>query len=181
MDNAPVKNNLIKENKTVDTELKKAVKVAKEPKPKKERKGPAVNFKFGIISLVIGALALVAGIVFLVINLVMEPATRDADFIVSTGSWQREDAPSVIWTFTEIGKGKLTTNNHVNDYDFIWAIDKDELKIETAWLYELNNSYTYKLDQEEKLLTLTSGEGENLVNINFRPASSVDPEVTEDN
>ena len=35
------------------------------------------------------------------------------------------DEPSVIWNFTEIGKGTLTTNNHENDYDFIWAIDGD--------------------------------------------------------
>ena len=34
-------------------------------------------------------------------------------------------------------------NNHINDYDFIWAIDGGKLKIETNWLYTLNNDYSY--------------------------------------
>ena len=135
----------------------------------------------GIIVFVIGMLSLVAGIAIMLVNLLAKPAVRDADFIVSVGTWEREDAPGVIWDFTEIGKGKLTTNNHKNDYDFIWSLDDKTLKIETNWLYELNDEYNYKLNQEDKILTLTTGEGENLVNINFHPASSVDPEVTQDN
>lgn len=66
--------------------------------------------------------------------------------------------PSVIWNFTEIGKGTLTTNAHLNDYDFIWAIEGDTLKIETNWLYELENEYKYELDQNNGILTLTEGD-----------------------
>ena len=64
----------------------------------------------------------------------------------------------VVWDFTEIGKGKLTTNNHINDYDFIWSLEDGKLKIETDWLYNLENEYEYALDQNAKTLTLTSGE-----------------------
>lgn len=66
--------------------------------------------------------------------------------------------PSVVWKFTEIGKGTLTTNAHVNDYDFIWALEDGKLKIETKWLYDLNNEYDYSLDQRAGVLTLTDGD-----------------------
>ena len=89
------------------------------------------------------------------------------------GAWEREDAPSVVWNFTEIGKGTLTTNGHQNDYDFIWAIDGDKIKIETDWLYALDDEYIYTLDQSAGVLTLGD--------VNFRAASSIDAEVTEDN
>ena len=69
-----------------------------------------------------------------------------------------KDTPAVIWNFKEIGKGSLTTNSHVNDYDFIWAIESDNLKIETSWLYTLNDEYEYELNQKEKTLILTSGK-----------------------
>ncbi len=66
--------------------------------------------------------------------------------------------PSVIWKFTEIGKGTLTTNGHINDYDFIWAIRDGKLAIETRWLYDLNNAYEYELNQKEGVLTLYDGD-----------------------
>ena len=66
--------------------------------------------------------------------------------------------PSVIWKFTEVGKGTLTTNGHVNDYDFIWALEDGKLKIETKWLYELENEYDYELDRDKGLLVLKDGE-----------------------
>jgi hypothetical protein len=65
----------------------------------------------------------------------------------------------VVWDFTEIGKGTLTTNAHENDYDFIWAIEDGKLKIETKWLYDLENEYDYKLDQDKGELVL-SADGE---------------------
>lgn len=152
--------------------------------PEKSKKNHSSNgkLKAGIITLVVGVAALVAGVTLLLLNVLSKPAVRDADYLVEIGAWEREDAPGVIWNFTEIGKGKLTTNNHINDYDFIWAIDGGKLKIETNWLYTLNNDYSYILKQgDEAKLTLSTGEGEELVNINFHPASSVDTEVTEDN
>ena len=68
------------------------------------------------------------------------------------------DEPSVVWKFTEVGKGTLTTNGHTNDYDFIWAIEGGELKMETAWLYTLENAYTYTIDQAAGRLVLTEGD-----------------------
>ena len=68
--------------------------------------------------------------------------------------------PSVIWQFTEVGKGTLTTNNHINDYDFIWALEDGRLKIETKWLYDLENEYEYELNQADKTLILKDDDKE---------------------
>lgn len=111
-----------------------------------------------LIVFIIGLAVLAGGVTFLLINIFSKPDTRDADYLVEIGTWTEQDADSVIWQFTEIGKGTLTTNNHTNDYDFIWAIEGDKLKIETKWLYELEDEYTYKIDQRAKTLTLTTGE-----------------------
>ena len=67
---------------------------------------------------------------------------------------------SVIWKFTEIGKGTLTTNAHTNDYDFQWAIEDGKLKIRTNWLYELDDEYEYRLNQGDGILTLKTDEKE---------------------
>lgn len=109
---------------------------------------------------IIGLLALVAGVACLIFNLTKAPATLDGDFLVTVGKWSLEDSEGVIWDFTEVGKGTLTTNDHENDYDFIWAIEGNKLKIETDWLYTLEDEYTYKLDQGAKKLVLTDDEGE---------------------
>ena len=126
---------------------------------------------------------LIAGAVALILSFVIKPDMRDAEYLVEMSDWVEQDADSVIWKFTEIGKGALTVNNHTNDYDFIWAIEGDKLKIETKWLADINNEYTYKINQGEKKLTLTSDENEYvfLANVNLDTAGSVDTEVTEDN
>lgn len=114
-----------------------------------------------IISLtvfIVGMIMLVVGIVFLVLNLTRGTAVADGEYLTSVENWQLEDSDRVIWDFTEIGKGTLTTNTHTNDYDFIWAIEDGKLKIETNWLYELENEYDYSLDQNAGILTLTSGD-----------------------
>lgn len=116
--------------------------------------------KFSLIVFIIGIFTLIAGAVALVLNFVIKPDMRDAEYLVEVGEWAEEENEGVIWKFTEIGKGTLTTNNHVNDYDFIWAIDGETLKIETKWLYDLNNDFTYKVNQSDKTLTLTAGETE---------------------
>lgn len=66
----------------------------------------------------------------------------------------------VIWQFTEIGKGTLTTNNHLNDYEFAWALQEGQMLVQTEWLYELNNKYDYTLDQGEGVLVLSDGANE---------------------
>ena len=91
----------------------------------------------------------------------------DAEYLVSAKEWRLETDDNcgddsdtencesgVIWKFTEIGKGTLTTNNHTNDYDFIWVLDGDTLKINTDWLYTINDEYTYKLDKGAGKLTV---------------------------
>lgn len=77
-----------------------------------------------------------------------------------TDSTPVEPEPSsVIWNFTEIGKGSLTTNNHIDDHDFRWELSGNKIKIETDWLYTLYGEYDYKLDQEKSLLTITDSDG----------------------
>ena len=168
------------EKEISDAELAEAFKpeeIEEKPAKKKTKQKKSVKKKWGITIFVIGLLTLTAGVTFLLFNLLKGPTTQDADYLAQVGKWELENEPSVVWNFIEIGKGTLTTNSHLNDYEFIWRIDGDTLKIETKWLYELNDEYIYKLDQGKNILTLTSESGD----INFVPASSVDPEVTEDN
>ena len=128
-------------------------------KPKKP-KGSKSSKKFGISLgvMIVGLVALVVGVVFLVLNILREPETPDGEYLVSATEWVMDGEPKVIWNFTEVGKGTLTTNGHTNDYDFIWALKDDRLQIETNWLYELENAYTYRLDKETKQLILTEGD-----------------------
>ena len=129
--------------------------------------------KLPIVILVIGILSLIVGAVLLAIRLVSAPKISDAEYLVQIGQWAEDDAEGVIWNFTSIGEGTLTTNDHINDYKFAWAIEDKKLKIQTDWLYTIDNEYTYELDQNASRLTLTEGSSE----INFHPASSIDTEV----
>lgn len=107
-----------------------------------------------LVVFIVGIITLIVGIVFLVLSLMSGNDMAAGEYLVSAKNWVLEDEPGVVWDFTEIGKGTLTTNNHENDYDFIWAIDGDELKIETKWLYELEDDYDYELNQKEGVLIL---------------------------
>ena len=130
--------------------------------------------RISIIIFIIGLAALIGGGVFFALDFFKKPDISDADFLVSAHTWFEQDAPSVIWTFNEIGKGSLTTNNHLNDYDFIWSIEDDTIKIETSWLYLLENEYTYTLDQESQTLTLTAKDSETTYTFTTTPSSTVD-------
>ena len=118
--------------------------------------------RVSLIVLIIGLLTLIAGVVFLIVRLSAGPSIADGEYLVSVGEWKEQDEPSVIWNFTEIGKGTLTTNNHTNDYDFIWAIEDGKLKVNTEWLYTLNDEFDYTLDQNGNMLTLTRGDEETI-------------------
>lgn len=125
----------------------------------KKAQNPAKKRKnISIAVLAIGLTALVVGIVFLVINLIAATRGADGEYLVSAGEWALEDGDGVVWKFTEVGKGTLTTNNHTNDYDFIWALEDGKLLIETDWLYDLENEYEYSLDQDSGVLTLKDGD-----------------------
>ena len=151
-------------NKVATKELAEAFKPEKKPKKK----------LISIIIFAVGLATLVFGLVFLIINLTSTPAIQDGEYLTSAKEWvlsgdancnndEEEEAncePSVIWKFTEIGKGSLTTNNHTNDYDFIWALKDGKLLIETAWLYDLNNEYEYELNQGNGTLILKDGDKE---------------------
>lgn len=127
-----------------------------------KRKGPKHPLsklrKISIGVLAVGIVALVAGIGFLVYQLVSTPGADDADFLVQVKTWQREDAPSVVWEFSEIGKGSLSTNAGENIYDFDWSFDDGKLKIDTDWLYTLNDEYEFSLNQGARTFTLKTDD-----------------------
>lgn len=110
--------------------------------------------KWPLIICALGVVALITGAAFLIFKLATGPSTNDAEYLVSVGEWMREDASDVVWNFTEIGKGTLTNDAHLNDYNFEWAIDGDKLQIKTAWLYDLNDEFEYHLDQNTKTLII---------------------------
>ena len=105
-----------------------------------------------IVVFIIGLITLAVGVVFLVLDLTKGASLQDGEYLVSVKSWVKEDEPSVIWKFSEIGKGKLTTNKYENIYDFIWAIEENKLKIETDWLYTLDDEYEYRFDGDNLVL-----------------------------
>lgn len=127
-------------------------------KTPKQKKSVDKKKRSGVVVFCIGLTALVSGVAFLLYNMFKAPDIRDAEYLAQVGTWQREDEPTVVWQFTEVGKGTLTTNFHINDYDFIWALDEDNLKIETDWLYTLNDEYIYSLNQANNTLTLINGD-----------------------
>ncbi|MDO4612271.1 MAG: DUF5640 domain-containing protein [Candidatus Saccharibacteria bacterium] len=127
--------------------------------------------KISLVVFGVGVLSLIAGVVVMLVNFLSAPETRDADFLVEAGSFTREDAPSVVWNFRETGKGNLTTDGGTNNYEFIWAVEGDKLKIETDWLYDLNDEFKFKIDREAKTLTL-SDEDEATDDIIFRAITS---------
>lgn len=119
--------------------------------------------------LIVGLIMLAMGVVFLVLGLKKASLLTDGDFLVSVGEWKlteseectkNECEDAVIWRFSEIGKGTLTTNRHKNDYEFKWAIQDGKLVIETDWLYELDNEYEYTIDQGARTLTVQDDTGE---------------------
>lgn len=99
---------------------------------------------FKRIIFIIGILALIGSGIFCFITFSNNRITI-AERLLEVKTWAKDGAPSVIWTFTEPGKGTLTTNNHQNDYDFIWSVEGEKLKIETTWLYNLVDEYSIKL------------------------------------
>ena len=143
-----------------------------------------------IVAMVIGIIVLIVGAVFLILRLNSGPAMADGEYLVSAGTWELDEGTNcmdvvedgeveensknveatgetnciggsgVIWQFTGIGKGTLTTNNHKNDYNFAWALEDGRMIVQTDWLYELDNEYDYTLDQGSGVLVLSDGEHE---------------------
>ena len=110
-----------------------------------------------IISSIVVALLGIAALLIFVVFKKEEPVIvlTDRDILVSR-SWEKQDAPTVIWTFRADGTGELTTNK-TNYYDTKWALSDEEpvkLEITTAWLYELKDSFTFSLDREANTFTV---------------------------
>lgn len=116
--------------------------------------------RISLIVMIIGLITLVVGVVFLIVRLITVPSVTDGEYLVSVGEWTEQGEPGIVWNFTEIGKGTLTTNDHLNDYDFAWALEDGKLKINTEWLYTLNDEFDYTLDQTGNMLTLVNGDEE---------------------
>ena len=139
----------------------------KDLRKQKTKKTKDKKFGFSVATFVVGRIVLVVGVAFLVIKLFSKPAMADGEYLVSAKAWTLKSADckeakdcdsGVVWDFTEIGKGTLTTNNHINDYDFVWALEDGKLLIETKWLYDLDNEYKYELNQNDGVLKLTDGD-----------------------
>ena len=159
-------------------------RLIKQKKPKKGVwKDPKRREFLSITVFVIGVMTLAVGIGCLAARLMQGSDIADGEYLVAAGEWKlqsstvkmltcTDDLPrsscsddgeksevmhnddNVVWDFTEIGKGTLTTNAHQNDYDFRWALEDGKLLINTDWLYELENEYDYVLDQRDGILTL---------------------------
>lgn len=155
-------------------------KTEKTKKPRDKKKIACIT------TLIIGIIVLVAGAVFLVLKLTSQSAVADGEYLVSKGKWALEikadentkcskseegeekeskcvpmhSTGAVVWNFTEVGKGSLTTDSGEHNYDFIWAIEDGKLLIETNWLYDIDNEYEYSLDQRNNVLTLKADDQE---------------------
>lgn len=114
--------------------------------------------KWPLVAFIIGLLALAIGAVVLIIRLNSGPDVSDGDYLTQEGEWVREDNSTVIWDFTDIGNGRLTTDGHLNNYAFSWSIENGKLTIETDWLYDLNDEFDYKIDRNAGILTITRAD-----------------------
>lgn len=111
-----------------------------------------------IISLIVAGILVAAGAVYYFVLRDTTPkiVLSDTEFLVSVESWEKVDAPTVIWVFKGDGKGELTTNKS-NYYETSWSLsgaNPEVLKISTAWLYELNDSFEFLLNRDEKSFTV---------------------------
>ena len=97
-----------------------------------------------------------------------EVKKTDTELLVAH-SWEKDGAPSVIWTFHEDGTGEITTNKS-NYYDMTWSFSSstnnylvlDSLTIKTAWLYDLEDRFTYEFIDDNLKVVDSSDDTESL-------------------
>ena len=158
--------------------------VVAEPEEKKEKHHKKLSKKARlaiIIGGVIGGLAMIGILLYFLVFRKEAPVVvlTDRDILVSH-AWEKEEAPTVIWTFRADGTGELTTNKS-NYYDMNWYFEQEEdkqiLKINTAWLYELNDSFEFALDRENNSFTVKNlaDEGESV----FVPLGTAEQKAAE--
>lgn len=118
-----------------------------------------------IIAAVVSALIIAGVCVYFFVLKKPEPEVvlTDAQYVIKTGSWEKQDSPTVIWTFRADGTGEVTTNKS-NYYNTTWELTEDEsaqtLSITTDWLYELNDSFEFALDRETNSFTVKNKSDE---------------------
>ena len=139
---------------------------------KRERNG-GLKRRWSFVVLIVGIIALIAGVVVFLVRQNAQPPISDADFLINTGEWVEETNATVIWDFTEIGRGKLTTDGHLNNYDFKWSLDNGKLTIETEWLYDLSDTFDYSIDQNTKELTIKNSDKN--VEVKFKSQERPEP------
>ncbi|MBQ3293699.1 hypothetical protein IJG96_01010 [Candidatus Saccharibacteria bacterium] len=117
------------------------------------------------LALIISAAVLAAaGIVvalFLFVFKHEEPeiVLTDRDYLIAH-AWEKQGAPTVIWTFRTDGSGEITTNKQ-NYYSMKWSLEQDTLlSIKTDWLYELNNSFDFAYDKDSDSFTVKNKDDE---------------------
>ena len=126
---------------------------------KKKSKAPL------IIGIVIGVFAIAAALFYFLYWRNREPeiVLTDVQYL-ALHAWEKEDAPTVIWTLKEDGTGELTTNK-TKYYEMAWTLSENSsketskdfplvLKIATAWLYELDDSFEMSINREEGKFTV---------------------------
>lgn len=111
-----------------------------------------------------GAVLAAAAIVVVLILFVFkkdEPVIVKTDQdILTAHAWEKDGAPTVIWTFHTDGSGEITTNKS-NYYNMKWSLEQGEgesatqtLKITTNWLYDLDDSFIFSLNRDEDTFTV---------------------------
>ena len=138
--------------------MKNIDKIKSKSNAPKQKSSITKRQKISIAIFAIGIIMMISGIIYLIISLTRGVSVQDAEYLTSVENWILQDEPNVIWDFTKIGEGTLTTNNHINDYDFKWAIKDGKLLIETDWLYALENEYDYELNQSAGTLVLRAND-----------------------
>lgn len=83
----------------------------------------------------------------------------DASFLAEVESWEKQGSPSVIWVFRPDGTGEITTNKN-NYYDMTWTLKGNVLSVNTKWFYELNDSFDFNLDRENKSFSVKNHSDE---------------------
>lgn len=82
-----------------------------------------------------------------------EIVLTDRDYLVAH-AWEKQGAPTVIWTFRADGTGEITTNKQ-NYYTMNWSLEQENsLAIKTDWLYELNDNFDFSYDKETDSFTV---------------------------
>ncbi|MBR3232952.1 hypothetical protein IKF74_01570 [Candidatus Saccharibacteria bacterium] len=128
-------------------------------KPKKH-----LSKKAKLALIISGAVLVAAAIVVVLILFVFkktEPVIVKTDRdILTAHAWEKDGAPTVIWTFRDDGSGEITTNKS-NYYNMNWSLEQGEgesatqtLKITTNWLYDIEDTFTFSLDRDEDTFTV---------------------------